>query len=444
MSDLLDRAREAAEAQDWSLLRQHLERLLNIDPPTSSHCTGDQDLQRSLDLALEILQFGDFQAQWDVAKLFSAFGSAAVTPLTALLQDEEAEFEARWFAARLLGEANHPQAMQALIETLEHSDDEDLSAIAAEALANVGPAAIAALAELLTQVDTRPLAVAALAKIRSPETIAPLLSLVDDPEPSLRATAIEALGSFHDPRVPPVLVTALADPAAQVRQAAIEALGVRKDLAAELDLVNLLSDRLWDLNLAVCQRTAIALGRLDTEAAANSLFRAFQSPNTPEPLQQEIVRSLGWIGDAIALNYLQQALAQVSTDATSRSLYQEIATLLGRWSEPDLKPQAAQVLIDALETHAAAQDPTVKPAIALALGQLGQSQAMPALIAMLADDNASLRLHTIAALKILDPELAYQQLKTISTQANLSAPLQQGVAIALQEWQQASVRSSPD
>lgn len=435
MSDLLDRAREAAEAQDWSLLRQQLERLLNIDPPTSSRCAGDQDLQRSLDLALEILQFGDFQAQWDVAKLFSAFGSAAVAPLIALLRDEEAEFESRWFAARLLGEANHPAAMQALIETLEHSEDEDLSAIAAEALANVGPAAITALAELLPNPDTRPLAVNALAKIRSTETIAPLLSLVDDPEASLRATAIEALGSFHDARIPPVLVTAIADPAARVRQVAIEALGFRKDLATELDLVNLIADRLWDLNLGVCQRAAIALGRLGTEGAANLLFRAFQSPNTPEPLQQEIVRSLGWIGDAIALNYLQQALAQVSTEAASRSLYPEIVTILGRWSEPDLKAQAAQMLITALENDAATLDPTVKAAIALALGQLGQSQAIPTLIAMLADENDSLRLHTIAALKTLDPELAHQQLTDLSTQASLSEPLRQGVAIALKEWQ---------
>jgi len=53
----------------------------------------------------------------------------------------------------------------------------------------------------------------------------------------------------------------------------------------------------------------------------------------------------------------------------------------------------------------ATQSPSVKQAIALSLGQLGDMQAIDPLIQLLADADAGVKLHVITALKQLAPPL---------------------------------------
>lgn len=434
MATFLQQARDAAQQQDWARLVHCLEQLLNTEA-----LSLDASDPEAIALALQALEFGDFHAQWDVAKLFPSFGHAAIAPLIALMQNEDAALESRWFAVRILGECSHPTAIRALIDLLQTSDDDDLSAMAATALATLGDSAIAALSELLSDASIRPLAVQALTQIRRSETIAPLLTVVDDAEPSVRALAIDALSSFHDQRVPPVLAQALTDKSAAVRRSAVAGLGVRADLAAELELVSLLSDRLRDLNLDVCQQAAIALGRIGTDDAATSLFDVLKSPHTPLPLQLESVRSLGWIGSAIALDYLDQVLSTIDHtvgDAEVRPIYQEIITVLGRWTDPLLKPHAAKILLGLLDAEPVTTASSLKSPIALALGQLGQPPALDPLIGLLAEADVGVRLHAIAALKTLDARLALQRLERLAVEETVPVELQQGVAIALQEWGQ--------
>lgn len=440
MSILPEDAKDAAQQQNWSQLNRYLEQLLPSDVAEPAIAEPEMSVEagraRSLTLCLQALEWGDFQAKWEVAKLLPALGEEAIAPLMELLQDEDAELESRWFAARILGEFDHPSVVQALIDILQTAQDEDLTGIAAETLASLGTSAITALATLLSDEATRLPAVQSLAQIRHSATIEPLLTVVDDPQPAIRALAIEALGTFHDPRIPPLLLQALQDPFAPVRQAAIQGLAVRTDIAPDFDLVTPLVDRLWDLNLSVCQQAAIALGRLGTEAAAAALFRALQSPNTPTSLQLDLVRALSWTETSGQLAYLQQALAWLGPSESADPVFQEIVTRLGRWSDPDLQRQASATLIACLSAeYAAIQQATVKQAIALALGQLGQLESMDALIQLLADDDAGVRLHAIAALKALDAQQARQRLEALATQEPLPEPLQRGVTIALQEWE---------
>lgn len=421
----LEQAQIAAQQGDWSWLAQCLQQLLDTKKSSSVPLAEQKDLQL-LALALDVLVGGDFSARWKVAKLFPSIGTAAVTPLITILQDDDADLELRWFAARILGEFDDPQVIPALVELLQTSGDHDLNAMAAEALANLGPSAIAHLTNLLTEARTRLLAVRSLCQIRRTETIAPLISVVHDPQIAVRATAIEALSSFHDPQVPPVLIQALSDPAAQVRRPAVSGLGFRADLIQELDLVQVLQPLLQDVDLEVCQQAAIALGRLGTESAAAALFQVLQSPATL--VQVPIVRALAWIETSWSLEYLQQALSLESALAA----YPEIATVLGRVEQPDLIPQAVQILIDLLHSGPATQDPLVKQSIAQSLGQLGSPSAVTPLIELLAAD-AGVRLHAIAALKKLAPQ-AHHQLAALAQDQQLAPELKQGVAIALQEW----------
>ena len=431
MSNILEQAQVAADRQNWPELVECLQQVTaNGSQPQEQHI-----LEQAVNLAIQALEWGDFQDRWEIAKVFPNLGNCAIAPLIAVLEDEDADTEPRWFAARILGKFDRPEVIQALV-TLVKNSDEELSQIAAETLGNFGTTAIESLANLLLQEESRQFATAALAQIRRTETIPPLLTVVGDSKVGVRVAAIEALSSFHDSRIPPVLVSALKDPATAVRKEAVRALGVRAYLDAELDLVNLLKPLLWDIRLEVCQSAAIALGRLKTDAAAAALFELLLHPATPVELQIETVRALSWSETATALEYLQQTLiAEIHN--TNSLVCQEIVTVLGRVEKPELKALAAEILSDLLASnHPAVEFTGIKQSLALGLGKLGDMRALDALISMLGDADNSVRLHCTAALKQLSAIEARQQLESLVKQESLEPRLKEGIAIALQEWQE--------
>jgi HEAT repeat protein len=431
MSNILEQAQVAADRQNWPLLVECLQQVTaNGNQPSEQHI-----LEPTVSLAIQALEWGDFQDRWEIAKVLPNLGNGAIAPLIALLEDEDADTEPRWFAARILGKFECPEVMQALVKLVKNSDEE-LSQIAAETLGNFGPRAIESLANLLLQEESRQFATAALAQIRRTETIPPLLTVVGDSQIAVRVAAIEALSSFHDSRIPPVLIGALKDPATAVRKEAVRALGVRAYLDAELDLVNLLKPLLLDIRLEVCQQAAIALGRLKTDAAAYSLFELLRSPTTPVELQIETVRALSWSETAVALEYLQQTLI-ADFHNTNSLVCQEIVTVLGRVEKPELKALAAEIAIDLLASnHPAVQSAGIKQSLALGLGKLGDMRALDVLTQLLADSDNSVRLHSLSALKQLGAGEVRQQLESLVKQESLEPRLREGIAIALQEWQE--------
>jgi HEAT repeat protein len=442
IKQLLVQAQTAYNAADWSSLIQYLQQLILGSDSEDPEVVKNR--QYLLTLAISMLEVGDFQQRWEITKVLTHLGNIAIPPLIDILEDEDAEEELRWYAARTLGEFHHPEAIAALLELLKTDEDEELKAIAATALGKMGTVAIAALSELLLEEDTRLLAVRSLSCIPQTETITPLLSVVQDSQATIRTAAIEALSSFHDERVPPILLNALDDIAATVRRAAVLGLGFRPDLREALDLVTRLQPKLYDFNLDVCCAAAVSLSRMGCDDAAQQLFKVLISPHTPLPLQLETIRALVWVGTPSSLEYLQTAFNQI----TSETLWQEIVTVLGRVQKPQTT-QAAEILLQILRClrraslreasptltqHPATEIANVKSAIALSLGQLGEIQAIEPLISLLADGNTSVRLHAIAALKNLDGEATYQQLQQLANNPALTPDLQQGIAIALAEW----------
>ncbi|MBW4651156.1 MAG: HEAT repeat domain-containing protein [Kastovskya adunca ATA6-11-RM4] len=425
MLKVLEQATVAARQGNWSLLNQCLQQLplgnAAVSPLT------DSDLEQALNLALSVLDAGDFQERWDVAKVFPKLGKVAIAPLIELLEDEEAELEARWFAGRILGNFDDASVVTRLVNVLHTSTDSELTAMAATALANFGTRAIEGLTPLLEKPESRVLAVRSLSQIRHSQTIPPLLGVVDDPDITVRLTAIESLSSFHDSRIPPLLLKALKDSSAAVRKEAVTGLGLRADLQEELDLLNGIKPLLYDFNAEVCAAAAIALGRLGTSEATAALFAVLKSPATPMPLQIAFIRALAWVETAQTLEYLQQVLSWSLEEPAL-----EIIGVLGRLDSPTLKPKAAQILIDFFNSqHPIAKLTAVKQALALAWGELGELEATNALITQLAEPTTSVRLHAIAALKKLD---AYPKLQQLASDNNLAPELKQGVAIALAEW----------
>lgn len=384
----------------------------------------------TLNSALEQLQAGNFHDRWDVAKSFPSFGEAAVNPLIRLLQDPDSDPELQWVIAKVLGEFSQSQAMVALGKLLHTTEDEDLLHIAAYTLAQKGIHAIPALSRAVEQDETALAAIQALAQIRNPEVIAPLLQGVDSQKPEVRAAALEALSLWHDARVFPLLLQSLQDPSALVRQVAVMGLGYCGHRADPHDWVGQLSPLIWDINVGVCKQAILALGRLATTAAIEALITALPKVMSPE-CRRLLIQTLGRLGSVTTVAGLKSALASPAMPEDRLVIVEALA----RTEAVSVRPLASQVLVEMLaDAQADAYSGQLKCAIANSLGQLQQSAAIPSLIQLLADTDMGVQLHAIAALKQLDAEHAHTQLLDLSTHQHLAPELAVGIQLALQEW----------
>ncbi len=368
-------------------------------PPSRSIAVGSPTPTNPvLTQALDQLEWGDFQERWDAAKRLIELGAEAIEPLIALLETEEIDPELSWFIARILGQSDRPDAICASIDLMNSTENEEVKTMAALTLANFGARAIEPLKLLLTQPQWQLLGVRALSQTQHSDAIDPLITATDNPQPEIRAAALSALLQFRDPRILPVLINGLQDDAAIVRREATIGLGLQiaqmPDLLANLDAIDLLQQRLHDLDLSVCQQAAIALSRTRRDRAALTLFRVLQSPHTPVALQVEIVRSLGWMESLLVLEYLKEALK-----LESAIVCQEAIWALGRMTQLSLKPTCSKILIYFWQSsHPALQQPHIRQAIALELGRLGDRQAIPFIQQLQQDSDERVRIHAATAL----------------------------------------------
>ena len=395
---IIEQGIKAAQQQNWLLVTRYLQQLpLHSKKPTSIKL-APITWEKGFKLALSVLLYGDFQQRWEVARIIPRLGTRVIDPLIAILEDEKADLEVRWFISRILGEFNDPAIVIALVKLLQQTEQEELALVAAQTLANIGSLAIDALSELLKEEEYRLLSVRALAYIRSVATINPLLTVVRDSQPEIRAVAIETLGSFRDERIIPILLQALKDTEARVRKEAVIALGFRRDLATKLNLVEQIEPLLYDLNLEVCRQAAISLGRISDQKSMAALFKVLKSPLTPVNLKLSVVRALNWNSTELALNYFQQALS-----IEDEEICQEIVAVLGRLTDNKLKLQATQILVDFWHSaKGQVSKPRLKQNLAMALGILGKPEAIVSLQQLSKDTEESVRLHAIAALKKLE------------------------------------------
>jgi HEAT repeat protein len=516
IGDLRQRQIQAArQSEDWSVLVRYLQQWLRGgEPPLDWHQRSATDQAALLDLAMQVLYWGDFHARWEIAKLMPLFGQAAIAPLLAMLQSEgqdnatrydlsDGQYDgsvasvntsantglnadiniglntdlntgfndglshssnggpnsgphaslnaspnaspsagprapidpdAQWFAVRILGELQ--PLPTTLIAVLAATANPDLQAMAVSVLAQMGDAVIAPIGPLLLQPATRLLATQILAQIPHPQVIPHLMAVTADGDALVRAAAIEALGRFHHEVIPPVLLQALKDPAPLVRQAAVSGLGFNPQPG---DWVPHIQPLLLDLNLAVGRQAALTLGRFGTDAAVDALDQALNAPALPDALGVDLVRSLAWSETDRGIERLAQA---ITTLPLSAPLQREICAVLGRVETPALRSQAVAVLRLVLATGVSddqlpiADDPArtdhraLQTTIVRALGQLGQPEAIPDLIQLLASPDPGLRLHIAAALKALKVDVAVLRAQAESPQS----PLMAGIAAILPEW----------
>jgi HEAT repeat protein len=391
-----------------------------------------EDHNAWLNLALQVLEGGDFQSRWQVAKLLPNFGFNAIESLLLILADEEADPDVQWFAIRVLAETEHPAIVPALCQILQHPETPELQVVAANALAQIGPKVIPAITQLLPIADLRPAITQTLSQIRHRETIPYLLELAKDDDATVRAIAVEALGSFHSPEIAQILLISLKDYASPVRLAAIAAVSFCLNDLPEVNWVSVITPLLSDLNLEVSRQAATVLGKIATPEALASLVAALESPHLPELLAIAIVRAIVHSDRAEALKQLASVWAMPHLTKHTRI---ELCRTCGQLEQVGSQTVAVHLLVDWLQTdRAVATAPELRQAIVLALGQIGHETALEPLMQQLQDTEPRVRLHVIAALKQLAGDRAYDLLKALQTQPFQNADFESGIRLALQEW----------
>ncbi|MBW4653018.1 MAG: HEAT repeat domain-containing protein [Kaiparowitsia implicata GSE-PSE-MK54-09C] len=454
---LLQRAETSAHIEDWFSVVQHLHQgMLMLDAVLEQESRTEatpssavaEAWERSLDLALRVLDDGEFQDRWDIGNLLVTLSKlaphradAVIQPLMQRLQqsqdaspdDPQDDTDVQWFAARILGKFQQPAVLDTLVQVICDSPRDELTDVAAQALSGFGESAVAALAALLRQPKTRRLATKTLTQVQHPAAIEPLLSVVDDDDSQVRAMALSALSRFRDPRVIPLLLQALQDPASQVRQTAVADLSAWVGVCTTIDWIGVMQPLLWDSASTVRQQAVMTLGRVGTATAVNELYWAFMQPPQDGVMRVCIVRALGWINTAAALEVLV-ALTDPGIEMAQEVLLELIAAL-GRVREPRLTLLAFRGLQQVLTAQDnQGRSPLIKQAVAQELGQLGEPAALDVLVDLAADPNMIVKLHAVAALKKLDALVAHQRLLDLAEDASQSGLVRQQAAIALQEW----------
>ncbi|USR91008.1 HEAT repeat domain-containing protein [Phormidium yuhuli AB48] len=346
---------------------------------------------------LELLEVGDFQERWDAAKRLPSFGEPALEGTLVLLRSHPEDDELAWFAAQVIGQFHSSQALSALLELLRNeATDKDVKGMAARTLANLGAVAIAPLSELLQEERWRLLGIRTLAQIRHGDVSQRVAPFWDDDNPEVRAQVLALLGCHRHQRLLTPLLKGLRDLSPLVRREATIALGLQhewvQELAPEVVVVGLLQERLLDLDVAVSQQAAIALSRVGTLEAIAALGRCLRSPQTPVPLNLEVIRALGWIERPQSIELLQTALS-----LPSLQLCLEAIRVLSQVKRKSLKPRAAKALTTWWNRHPPQREtPQVRQAIALGLGNFQQPETEAVVRSLLEDADETVRWHAQA------------------------------------------------
>jgi HEAT repeat protein len=377
---------------------------------------------------------GDFQERWTLAKMLSDMGESVLQPLIQQLTAAEDDLELQWFGAKVLGQIPHPESVIYLVRLLETTEDEEVQAIAAEMLAGFGQQAITILQPYLEQSSTRAIALRALHQIDHPDVASLLLPLTGQGDVSQQILVLEILERYVNPELLPVWFIALESPAAPIRCAAIVFLSFQTEHCTAAVLVEKILPALEDSDLEVVRQAARALGRLGTPTAANALVRHCRGLPVDPGLLRDCIQALGWVDAPEAVLGLSQlCMDWVTQEPLPELSLREAIAALGRVQNKENHPIALEQLLMLLDSEALTGFAQLRSEVAIALGQLGEPEAVPSLIEHLSSTCDTLHWHVMAALKRLVPEGA-QQLKQSVLGMEREPKVAQGLAIALQEW----------
>ena len=219
-----------------------------------------------------------------------------------------------------------------------------------------------------------------------------LVRELSDSDYTMRWDAATALGELGDTSAMPALIRALSDSDTLVRERAATALGRLGDDSAVPALMKALSDS----DKGVRAHAATALGNLDDTSAVPSLIEALSDGHAR--VRGDAATALGNLDDTSAVPSLIEALSDGHADGRMSA-----AAALGKLGDNTAVPALIKVLSDSDTFDESAMPPLLRiqspsfldtfarMAAAEALGELGDTCAVPALIKALSDGKGGVR-----------------------------------------------------
>ncbi len=221
----------------------------------------------------------------------------SVSEQIAALADED--WAIREEAATMLGSFKDPRAVVPLTRAL-HDTDRAVREAAIGALSSIGGPSIPALATCLADpvLHVQEAASSILASIADARVFAPLVDALGSRDWIVRMHAAKALGRIGEAGAVPSLMPLLQDKVKAVREEASGALAAIGGVAI-LALIQGLDHDEWLVRLHAVE----ALGKLKSSDAVEPLLRVLFN-DRDSAIREDVVRALGAIGDARAVDYL--------------------------------------------------------------------------------------------------------------------------------------------
>ncbi|MDF0673948.1 MAG: HEAT repeat domain-containing protein [Nitrospira sp.] len=303
----------------------------------------------------------------------------AVAEQIAALKDQD--WAIRQEAAGLLGTFKDPCAVAPLVSLLR-DPDRSVRDAAIEALRSIGAPAVETVGTCLTEPDLsiQESASAILAAIADERVLAPLIKALHSGDWIVRMQAAKALGRVRNADAVEPLIPLLQDKVKAVREEAALALAAIGD-AAIPSLLKALRHEDWLVRLHAVESLGKAKSKQAVEALLSVLFNDRDSA-----VREDAVRALGEIGDPRAVEFLLTAMREPGL----RTLAVEA---LGRIGDARAVPLLIDVLLGAgrppvTRTVAGCGDQwneefITQDAAARALGAIGDERAIPSLVSAL-------------------------------------------------------------
>lgn len=290
------------------------------------------------------------------SKALALIGEPAVPQLIEVMNaSRRVEMEARQQAILTLGAIGSESAVKPLIEMLYDSNVE-LNRTAAEALGQIGLAAVPALVEapaihVRALVDATPWIVEALRQVGE-EATPYLIRALEDQRAGVHAVVHGALVSIGAAAIPQIIAS-LPEAPINVQRDLADILAEIGDPSAVTGLISYLRVPAADVRL----RIARALGRIRNSQAVPALLERL-AVEKDETVRRQILHSLGEIGDESAVSFLAREL-------DNPAMRDAAAAALRRIGPPAVRPL--------IETIYNTQDDRLRQLSLRVLGDIGQA-----------------------------------------------------------------------
>jgi len=312
---------------------------------------------------------------------------------------EDTRYPLQVAAVTGLGRIHDPQGIRALIEVLEGK-----YAVSHSQLTSLQGYALISLEELQ-----------ALGEVRNTKYIAVLIEILKSRTKG-EQPAGKALVIIGMPAVPSILKI-LGDESQKVRAKAADILGEIKDPASVMPLIQMLADKDWEVRLSAIT----ALGKIKDRRAIPGLL--VQLKNNDDMTRLSVVSALGEFKDPETIPALKDLLKD-----KNRTIRQAIISILGRIQDP----RTAAILIDALKTG----HWDMRESVATALRELSRHD--PKVVLSLIDEMkdrrdgfaSSARAAALALGEIKDPR-ALPALEEVARDKSVAYEVRRGAADSL-------------